>query len=129
MEDPTPFIHDAMPLTRTLGDGREGRTARVVLRLEWAEGCTGGVSTVALMAWPTRRAPCAFLNLPEGATATSTIESKTNFMRAVRSGAVTARAKLLHEGRTTIVVETTITDGDGRLVAKTLQTQAVIAGD
>lgn len=134
MEDPTPFIHDAMPLTRTLGVTAEKAERReVVLRLEWAEGlCTAGgvLHGGALMALAdSAGATCAFLNLPEGATATSTIESKTNFMRAVRSGAVTARATLLHAGRTTIVVETTITDGDGRLVAKTLQTQAVIAGD
>ena len=34
---------------------------------------------------------CAFLNLPEGAIGTATIESKTNFMRGVREGTITAR--------------------------------------
>src|SRR5690606_11688669 len=127
-------IHDAMPLTRTLGVTAENAERQeVVLRLEWAEGlCTAGgaLDGGALIALAdSAGATAAVMNLPGAATASSTIESKTNFMRAVRSGAVTARAKLLHEGRTTIVVETTITDGDGRLVAKTLQTQAVIAGD
>jgi uncharacterized protein (TIGR00369 family) len=70
-------------------------------------------------------ATLAFLNLPEGAV-TSTIEAKTNFIAAVREGTVTARAELVHKGRTTIVVQTDVTDGSGRLVSRTLQTQAVL---
>jgi 1,4-dihydroxy-2-naphthoyl-CoA hydrolase len=69
---------------------------------------------------------CAFLNLPEGA-GTSTIESKTNFFRGVRDGVVTATSRPVHVGRTTIVVQTEARDGGGRLVALTVQTQAVIA--
>jgi 1,4-dihydroxy-2-naphthoyl-CoA hydrolase len=68
---------------------------------------------------------CAFLNLPEGAT-TATIESKTNFFRAVREGRVTAVARPLHVGRTSIVVETDLRDADGRHVARVTQTQAVL---
>lgn len=131
MADPTAFIHDSMPLTRTLGVTAEKLDpSEVVLRLEWAEAlCTAGsvLHGGALMTLAdSAGAACAFLNLPEGATATSTIESKTNFMGAVREGGVTARASVLHAGRTTIVVEATITDANGRLVAKTLQTQAVL---
>ena len=73
----------------------------------------------------TAGATCAFLNLPEGA-GTSTIESKTNFLRAVRSGTVTATSRPLHAGRTVVVVETDVTDADSRLVAKVIQTQAVL---
>jgi uncharacterized protein (TIGR00369 family) len=69
---------------------------------------------------------CAFNNLPEGATGTSTIESKTNFLRAVRSGEVEASSKPLHVGRTVIVIETDVKDADGRLVARITQTQAVL---
>jgi len=68
---------------------------------------------------------CAFLNLPEGAN-TGTIESKTNFFRAVRAGYVHAVTRVLHAGRTTIVVQTDLTDDDGRRVAQVTQTQAVI---
>jgi uncharacterized protein (TIGR00369 family) len=67
---------------------------------------------------------CAFLNLPEGAVGTATIESKTNFLRAVREGAVTAATRPLHTGRTMIVLETEIAREDGSLVAKVTQTQA-----
>ena len=70
-------------------------------------------------------AVCAFLNLPDGAS-TSTIESKTNFFRGVRGGQVHATARPLHIGRTTIVVQTDLTDDDGRRVAQVTQTQAVI---
>jgi 1,4-dihydroxy-2-naphthoyl-CoA hydrolase len=69
---------------------------------------------------------CAFLNLPEGA-GTTTIESKTNFLRGVREGHVEAVSKPLHAGRTVIVIETGVYDADNRLVAKTTQTQAVLA--
>ena len=66
---------------------------------------------------------CAFLNLPEGAQGTATIESKTNFLRAVRSGAATATTTPLHRGRTLIVLETEVTRDDGKLAAKITQTQ------
>jgi uncharacterized protein (TIGR00369 family) len=69
-----------------------------------------------------------FLNLPQGAS-TTTIESKTNFLGAVREGAVTARARPLHVGKTTIVVETDVYDAAGRRIARTTQTQAVLAAD
>ena len=67
---------------------------------------------------------CAFLNLPEGATTTATIESKTNFLRALREGTVQCTTRPLHAGRTTIVVESDLARDDGTLVAKVTQTQA-----
>jgi uncharacterized protein (TIGR00369 family) len=71
---------------------------------------------------------CAYLNLPEGATATATVESKTNFFRAVREGRVTAVSRPLHAGKSFIVVETDLHDADGRHVARVTQTQAVLGG-
>ncbi|MBA3788046.1 MAG: PaaI family thioesterase [Actinobacteria bacterium] len=68
----------------------------------------------------------AFLNLPDGADGTATIESKTNFFRAVREGHVHARSRLLHRGRTTIVVETDLHDDAEKHVARVTQTQAVL---
>ena len=47
--------------------------------------------------------------------------------RAVRSGVVTATSEPLHVGRTTIVVQTNLTDDRGKLVAQVTQTQAVLA--
>jgi 1,4-dihydroxy-2-naphthoyl-CoA hydrolase len=66
-------------------------------------------------------------NLKEGET-TTTIESKTNFFAAVPLGD-TARAACtpLHKGRTTMVWQTRITRGDGKLAAIVTQTQMVLA--
>jgi uncharacterized protein (TIGR00369 family) len=97
-------------------------------RLEWApERCTAGglLHGGALMALADGNGGVlAFFNLPEGAIGTATIESKTNFMRGVTEGAVTASTRPLHKGRTTIVIETEIVRDDGKLVAKVTQTQA-----
>lgn len=70
-------------------------------------------------------AVCAYLNLPPAAR-TATLESKTNFLRPVRDGYASGVATCLHRGATTIVIETRVTDDQGRLVALTVQTQAVI---
>ena len=69
---------------------------------------------------------CAFLNLPEGAAGTATIESKTNFLAATRSGTVKAHARPLHIGKRVIVLETDVRGDDGKLAAKVLQTQAIL---
>ncbi|WP_067972795.1 PaaI family thioesterase [Mycolicibacter icosiumassiliensis] len=96
----------------------------------WApERCTTGgmLHGGALMAFAdTVGAVCAVANLPQGAS-TSTIESKTNFFRAVREGSVTATSVPLHVGRTTIVVQTDLTDERDKLVARVTQTQAVLS--
>lgn len=65
-------------------------------------------------------------NLPEG-TGTTTIESKTNFFAAILEGD-TAKAECtpLHRGRTTMVWQTRITRGDGKLAAIVTQTQLVL---
>jgi 1,4-dihydroxy-2-naphthoyl-CoA hydrolase len=100
-------------------------------RLDWApERCTiGGVlhGGVLMALADSVGAYCAVLNLPQGA-ATATIESKTNFFRAVRDGFVEAVSTPLHVGRSTIVVQTDLIDGQGKRVARVTQTQAVIAG-
>ena len=69
---------------------------------------------------------CAFLNLPDVATGTTTIESKTNFLRGVRDGHIEGVARPLHTGRTVVVIETDVFDAAGKRVAKILQTQAVL---
>jgi uncharacterized protein (TIGR00369 family) len=74
-------------------------------------------------------AVCAFLNLPEGALGTSTIESKTNLLRGVRAGTVVATATPIHAGRSTIVVQTHVRDDREKLVSLTIQTQTVLRTD
>jgi 1,4-dihydroxy-2-naphthoyl-CoA hydrolase len=130
--DATALVHRTMPLCATLDVvAHEFGRDRVVLGLGWRpELCTsngllhgGAVMVLADSAG----AACAFANLPDGAVGTSTIESKTNFLGGVREGAsITAMATPLHRGATTIVVETELRTADGKLVAKTTQTQAVL---
>ena len=67
-------------------------------------------------------------NLPVGA-ATTTIESKTNFFAGIALGDVAhAECTPLHRGRTTMVWQTRITRGDGKLAAVVTQTQLVMPG-
>ncbi|MEO6570098.1 MAG: PaaI family thioesterase [Ilumatobacteraceae bacterium] len=130
--DPTQFIRTSMPLCSALGITASELTAeQVVLHLGWsADLCTSGglLHGGAVMALAdSAGGVCAFLNLPDGAAGTSTIESKTNFLGAVTEGAMlTATATPLHAGRTTIVVETELRLDTGRLVGKTTQTQSVL---
>ncbi|MEO8203972.1 MAG: PaaI family thioesterase [Betaproteobacteria bacterium] len=70
-------------------------------------------------------AAATIVNLTGGAT-TTTLESKTNFFAAGRSGVVRAEATALHKGRRTHVWQTRITDESGRLLSLTLQTQMVL---
>lgn len=68
----------------------------------------------------------AFANSPPEMTNT-TIEAKTNFTRAVRLGdIVTARCVPLHVGGTTMVLQTTLTRGDGKVVGMTTQTHLLM---
>lgn len=121
-------LGELIPFASALGiELLEARPELVRARLEWTpERCTAGgiMHGGAIMALADNSGGiCAILNLPEGARGTATIESKTNFLRAVRDGAVTAITRPLHKGRTLIVVETELSDGSGKPVAKVTQTQ------
>jgi uncharacterized protein (TIGR00369 family) len=70
-----------------------------------------------------------FANLRTGER-TATIESKTNFFAPIPVGDTAfAECTPLHRGRTTMVWQTRITRGDGRLCALVTQTQIVIPDD
>jgi 1,4-dihydroxy-2-naphthoyl-CoA hydrolase len=83
----------------------------------------------AIMAFAdTLGAVATFANLPAGAR-TTTIESKTNFLRAAPAGArVTGESTPVHRGRTTMVWQTRVTDEAGKLLALVTQTQMVLPG-
>jgi uncharacterized protein (TIGR00369 family) len=124
--------HEAMPLAGLLGiEGLAADPSQVRARLGWRqELCTAGglLHGGALMALAdSAGGVCAYLNLPDGATGTATIQSATNFLRGVRDGYAEAISRPLNVGRTVIVVETEIVDGDGRAVARTIQSQAVLS--
>lgn len=124
--------NESMPFAKQIGVVFTQVDPDVVkAHLDWApELCTvgeamhgGALMTLADAAG----AMAAFVNLPEGASGTTTVTSASNFVRAVRDGRANAVSKVLHKGRSTIVVETSITNGEGRTVAKVTQTQAVLS--
>src|SRR3954466_7368073 len=130
MGELTEFMHNAMPFSASLGAEVVSATKdEVRLRVAWTpERCTAGgvLHGGLLMALAdTAGAWCAFLHVPEGAS-TTTVESKTNFLRGVRDGHVEAVARPLHTGRSFIVVDTELRDDQDRLVARVTQTQAVL---
>ncbi|MDC0131943.1 PaaI family thioesterase [Alphaproteobacteria bacterium] len=66
----------------------------------------------------------AFLNVPEGAQGTTTIESKTNFIRPAMQGDIlTGVSTPLSRGKRLSVWQTEITRADGKRVAMVTQTQ------
>jgi 1,4-dihydroxy-2-naphthoyl-CoA hydrolase len=100
--------------------------AEIVVR---TEHCTV-VDTIhggAIMAFAdTMGAVGTMANLREGQS-TTTVESKTNFFAAAPTGTrLIAESVPLHRGRRTQVWETTLTNPEGRLVAKVTQTQLVL---
>jgi uncharacterized protein (TIGR00369 family) len=118
-----------MPLAGHLGlvlD--EADASRVVIRLDWAPHLctTGGVmhGGVLMSLADTAGALVTFLGLPEGKT-TATITSTSHMFRPVSGGTVRAVAVPVHRGRTTVTAETSVFDAEDRLVAQTIQVQAV----
>jgi uncharacterized protein (TIGR00369 family) len=107
----------------------EATPERVVAELEHRPPLTtvgGALHGGTLMALAdTVGAAATFLNLPAGA-GTTTLESKTNFFAAGKSGTVRAEATPLHRGRRTQVWQTRVTDESGRLLSLTIQTQMVL---
>ncbi len=68
-----------------------------------------------------------FLNLPAGASGTTTIESKTNFLRPAPIGTrVTAVTTPVNVGKRLSVWTTTLRGDDGKSIAVVTQTQLVI---
>jgi 1,4-dihydroxy-2-naphthoyl-CoA hydrolase len=130
-DDHTAEFHARMPFARTLGLQRVYASREQVgasVALDEAHATGGGImhGGVIMGLADSVGGYCAMLNLPSGASGTATIESKTNFLRAIRAGSVHAVARPLHIGRSVIVVDTELRDDDGRLVARTTQTQAVL---
>jgi 1,4-dihydroxy-2-naphthoyl-CoA hydrolase len=124
-------VFDQLPFARLMGlELLEVTPERVTAQLKVRDDlCTrpailhGG----AVMAFAdTVGAVATVANLPQGAT-TTTIESKTNFFAGVPMGDVAkAECTPLHRGRTTMVWQTKITRGDGKLAAIVTQTQMVL---
>lgn len=127
----TRALHASMPFTALLGLRMvESTPERAVATATWSrDGCTSndvlhGGYLMSLA--DTLGAICAGHHQPPN-TMTTTLESKTNFIRPVTEGEITITATPIHAGRRTIVVQTDITKPDGKLVSRTTQTQVVIS--
>ena len=123
-------VADLPPFTQLLGvnvlhRSPERSEAELIVREELCNrrGVLHGGAVMAL--GDTLGGMTAIMSLPDGGR-TATIESKTNFFAAVPKGD-TAHAVCipLHRGRTTMVLETRITRGDGKLAAIVTQTQLI----
>ncbi len=92
--------------------------------------CTSGgiLHGGAIMAFAdTLGAVGTFVNLPVGGR-TTTIESKTNFLGAVRVGTqAIGESTPVHRGRTTMVWQTRIKSDSGKLCALVIQTQMILS--
>lgn len=121
-----------MPLAKMMGvTATEAAKDRVVGRLEvTADLCTinSAVHGGTLMTLADSIAAIgAFLNLPDGAAGTTTIESKTNFVgRAGIGDVLTAVATPVSIGRRMSVWQTRISTQAEALVAVVTQTQLVL---
>ena len=101
--------------------------ARMVVR---SDLCTlGGLAHGgAIMSFAdTLGGAAAFVNLPERAKGTTTLESKTNFVAGAPSGStLVGRCASVHRGRRTHVWQTRVETEDGRLIALVTQTQMAL---
>ena len=87
---------------------------------------TGTVHGGTLMAFAdTLGAAGTVVHLQPGQS-TATLESKTNFFAACKSGTIRGEATPLHLGKRTHVWQTRVTDEAGRLLSLTTQTQMIL---
>lgn len=111
----------------------EATPERVLAELEIREevctlgGAIHGGSLMALADTAGAVGTLAFLEKnPAAGKGTATLESKTNFFAAAKSGKVRAESTPLHKGRRTHVWQTRVTDESGRLLSLTIQTQMIL---
>lgn len=123
---------NAMPFSRLMGvEVTSAEKDRIVGTLNVRPDlCTSGkiMHGGAIMAFADALGAIgAFMNLPEGANGTTTIESKTNFLGAAPEGdTVTGETTPVQRGKRLSVWQTRITRSDGRLVALVTQSQMVL---
>ena len=67
-------------------------------------------------------------SLPEGATGFTTIELKTNFLATALDGTLFAESRRVHDGRTTQVWDSTVSDEQGKTLALFRRTQLLLYG-
>lgn len=106
---------------------KDGIKAELQIRDELATSATRMHGGVMMGFADNLGAVATFLNLPEGAAGTTTLESKTNFLAAVPVGEkAIAETTPVHRGRTTQVWQTVISNEAGKKAAIITQTQLIL---
>lgn len=125
-------LADTMPFSKSMGVKITDANAETVhgeLFVREDLCTTGGIlHGGAIMAFADALgAVGAFMSLPDGATGTTTIESKTNFLGGAKQGStVSGTAKPIKLGKRLSVWQTEISSEDGKQVALVTQTQLVL---
>src|SRR5258708_30569346 len=111
----------------------EATPERVVGELEIREElCTlgGAIHGGTLMALADTAGAVGTLSFleknPAAGKGTATLESKTNFFAAARSGKVRAESTPLHKGKRTHVWQTRVTDEAGKRLSLTFQSHMIL---
>ena len=102
---------------------------KVALRLPFDETLLqtlGRVHGGALFALADHASGWAVHSTLDAGEACATLEMKINYIGAVHDEACIAEARVVHKGRTSVVVEADIKTDAGRLVAKTLATFVIL---
>ena len=122
--DPSPFVK--LLGIKILSRSGERSEAELFIREELCNR-RGVMHGGAIMGWADTMGGMTTTAALTDGRRTATIESKTNFFAPVPKGD-TARAVCtpLHSGRTTMVLQTNIIRGDGKVAAIVTQTQIVL---
>lgn len=107
----------------------EHETGRVLLKMPFAQcllQSLGRLHGGAIFSLADHASGWAAYSTLEADERCATLEMKINYIAAVYDEDCLADARVIHRGRTSIVVEAEIKTGAGRLVAKTLATFIVL---
>jgi uncharacterized protein (TIGR00369 family) len=122
--------HAESPFAQLLGfEPVEATADRVVLRMPFSDRLLQSLGRVhggALFALADHACGWAAYSTLEPGERCATLEMKINYIAAVHDEDCLAEARVVHRGRTSIVVEADIKTADQRLVAKTLATFIVL---
>lgn len=107
----------------------EAAPGRVRLRLPFSEKLLQSLGRMhggVLFSLADHASGCAAYSMLDPHERAATLEMKINYIAAVHDEDCVAEARVVHRGRTSIVIEAEIKTAAGRLVAKTLATFIVL---
>ena len=122
--------HADSPFAQLLGfEPVEATPGRVLLRMPFSDKLLQSLGRVhggALFALADHASGWAAHTVLEQGERCATLEMKINYIAAVHDEDCVAEARVVHRGRTSVVIETEIRTADQRLVAKSLATFIVL---